>query len=91
MCSQCVRFGRERDCEYTDKDRRSRSEILEEKIAFLQARLHELESGDGVAASMQFGRTVPSWEGESDGLGEFEELRGLCAGALSRCMLRSDG
>ena len=47
MCSPCVRFGRERDCEYADKDRRTRSELLEEKIAFLQARLQELEGGGG--------------------------------------------
>ena len=39
-----MRFNRERDCEYTDGDQRSRTEILEEQIAQLQARIRTLES-----------------------------------------------
>ena len=46
VCSQCTRFGRERDCEYSDKDHRSRTEILEERVAFLEARLRETEQSD---------------------------------------------
>jgi len=43
VCGQCVRFNRERDCEFTDGDQRSRTQILEENIAVLQARLRALE------------------------------------------------
>lgn len=39
-----MRFNRERDCEYTDGDQRSRTEILEEQITQLQARIHTLET-----------------------------------------------
>lgn len=51
MCSQCIRLGREKDCEYTEKDKRSRTEILEENIAVLQARLRKLEHADASPAS----------------------------------------
>ncbi|KAH8105306.1 hypothetical protein BXZ70DRAFT_920252 [Cristinia sonorae] len=44
VCGQCVRFNREHDCEFTDGDQRSRTQILEENIAALQARLKLLES-----------------------------------------------
>ncbi|TCD67723.1 hypothetical protein EIP91_012022 [Steccherinum ochraceum] len=46
VCGQCVRFNRERDCEFTDGDQRSRTQILEENIAVLQARLRVLEHPD---------------------------------------------
>ncbi|KAI0782138.1 hypothetical protein C8Q75DRAFT_788457 [Abortiporus biennis] len=49
VCGQCVRFGRERDCEYTDGDQRSRTEILEETITNLQTRLRAYENtGDSI-------------------------------------------
>lgn len=52
ICGQCLRFNRERDCEYTDGDQRSRTEILEEQITQLQARLHTLESSVTPASSV---------------------------------------
>lgn len=47
-----MRFNRERDCEYTDGDHRSRTEILEEQVAQLQARIHTLESTADPASLM---------------------------------------
>ncbi|KAI0072826.1 hypothetical protein K474DRAFT_1667317 [Panus rudis PR-1116 ss-1] len=52
VCGQCVRFNRERDCEYTDGDQRSRTEILEEKIATLQARIRTLEGSMSSSSSL---------------------------------------
>ncbi|KAI0343320.1 hypothetical protein BDW22DRAFT_1267464 [Trametopsis cervina] len=46
VCRQCARYNRGRDCEYTSKDQRSRTEILEETIANLRARIAELEHPD---------------------------------------------
>lgn len=73
MCSQCVRFGRERDCEYTEKDQRSRTEILEENIAILQTRVRELEAGAaGGSGASSSNAMVPAltWAGISDDFGE---------------------
>ncbi|CAL1711177.1 unnamed protein product [Somion occarium] len=53
VCGQCVRFNRERDCEYTDGDQRSRTEILEEQIATLQARIGTLENPVDPVATIQ--------------------------------------
>ncbi len=43
MCTPCSRTSTPEDCEYTDKQGRSRSEILEENIARVEARIYELE------------------------------------------------
>lgn len=65
FCGQCIRFSRERDCEYTDGDQRSRTEILEENIAVLQARVRQLESNKGTAPGvptssvMSYGENPP--------------------------------
>ncbi|KAG2141400.1 uncharacterized protein EDB93DRAFT_1252543 [Suillus bovinus] len=42
-CSQCVRGNRPDDCEYTDGQGRSRTNMLEQEISRLQARIQELE------------------------------------------------
>ncbi|KIP07431.1 hypothetical protein PHLGIDRAFT_71064, partial [Phlebiopsis gigantea 11061_1 CR5-6] len=63
VCNQCVRFGRERDCEYSEKDQRSRTEILEETISNLQARVRELESGSGPASGR---RAAPPASGPAE-------------------------
>lgn len=44
-----MRFGREKDCEYTEKDQKSRTEILEGNISVLQNRIRELENAANVA------------------------------------------
>ncbi|KAI0091621.1 hypothetical protein BDY19DRAFT_931391 [Irpex rosettiformis] len=66
VCSQCVRYGRERDCEYTDKHQLSRTEMLEETIATLQAKLQELEHTEdgnsppvGIGHAQYWGSGVP--------------------------------
>ena len=60
-----MRFGRERDCEYSEKDQKSRTEVLEEKIAALQARVRELEGGGGISASESGGGLAP-WPAHPD-------------------------
>ncbi|EJD02546.1 uncharacterized protein FOMMEDRAFT_157780 [Fomitiporia mediterranea MF3/22] len=42
-CTQCIRGNRADDCEYTDNQGRTRTQMLEEHVALLQARIHELE------------------------------------------------
>ncbi|KAG2340510.1 hypothetical protein BDR05DRAFT_966774 [Suillus weaverae] len=42
-CGQCIRGNRPDDCEYTDGQGRSRTHMLEQDIARLQARVQELE------------------------------------------------
>lgn len=61
MCSQCARYGRERDCEYSDKDQRSRTEILEETISVLQARLAEFEQPEESSSTVHLRPTRP-WQ-----------------------------
>ncbi|KII91885.1 hypothetical protein PLICRDRAFT_38761 [Plicaturopsis crispa FD-325 SS-3] len=43
VCGQCQRANRNEDCEYTDGQGRSRTQLLEEDIARLEARVQELE------------------------------------------------
>lgn len=45
-CSACIRTDRKDDCEYSDTQGRTRTEILEETLERLQARLLELENPD---------------------------------------------
>ena len=58
-----MRFGRERDCEYSEKDQRTRTEVLEERIAVLKARITELEDAAGGAAQPS---EFTSWSGLLD-------------------------
>ncbi|TFY66226.1 hypothetical protein EVG20_g4862 [Dentipellis fragilis] len=44
VCGQCRRTGRPEECGYTDTQARSRTQVLEENIAALQARIMELEN-----------------------------------------------
>ncbi|GJE90909.1 C6 transcription factor domain-containing protein [Phanerochaete sordida] len=70
VCSQCVRFGRERDCEYSEKDQKTRTELLEEHIADLKARIIELEGGGGGGSAPPVGTAhsndYTSWPGLFD-------------------------
>lgn len=71
VCSQCVRFGRERDCEYSEKDQKTRTELLEEQIAVLKARVIELEDAPGGGGGGGGGTTsrssdFASWPGLFD-------------------------
>ena len=44
ICGQCDRANRPDDCEYTDGQGSSRTQILEENISRLETRIHELEN-----------------------------------------------
>ncbi|KAL4250217.1 hypothetical protein ABKN59_006374 [Abortiporus biennis] len=42
-CNQCIRFGRVQECEYLDVPQPPSTKVLEEHIARLESRIHELE------------------------------------------------
>lgn len=46
MCRQCVKANRTEECDYDDGRQKSRTQILQEKIAKLETRIRELEDGD---------------------------------------------
>ncbi|KAF9012985.1 hypothetical protein BDZ89DRAFT_1046866 [Hymenopellis radicata] len=50
VCTPCSHTSTPEDCEYTDKQGRSRSEILEENIARVEARIYELEHPEAASA-----------------------------------------
>ncbi|KAI0058715.1 hypothetical protein BV25DRAFT_1810255 [Artomyces pyxidatus] len=52
VCGPCSRSNRSDDCEYTDGQGRTRTQILEENIAQLEARIHELENPESASASV---------------------------------------
>ncbi|KAH8107326.1 hypothetical protein DFH11DRAFT_1863409 [Phellopilus nigrolimitatus] len=45
-CTQCIRGNRAGDCEYTDRQGPTHTQVLEENVALLQARIRELEAPD---------------------------------------------
>ncbi|THH31857.1 hypothetical protein EUX98_g2331 [Antrodiella citrinella] len=44
ICTQCVKASRSPECKYHDKKQISRTQLLQQKVAKLEARLRELES-----------------------------------------------
>ncbi|KAH8103333.1 hypothetical protein BXZ70DRAFT_719990 [Cristinia sonorae] len=53
VCYQCTRKGRPDDCEYTNGQGLTRSQMLEENIALLETRIRELENADATAPSVK--------------------------------------
>lgn len=51
VCRQCSRAGKPADCEYLNAEGRSRTIILEERIAALEHRIREFEDPDAVSDS----------------------------------------
>ncbi|KDQ62156.1 hypothetical protein JAAARDRAFT_148837 [Jaapia argillacea MUCL 33604] len=51
-CGPCVRGNRQEDCEYADGPGRTRTELLEDSVALLQARIQELERPAETTPSM---------------------------------------
>ncbi|EIM80995.1 uncharacterized protein STEHIDRAFT_134710 [Stereum hirsutum FP-91666 SS1] len=51
VCGQCSRAGKPSDCEYLNAEGRSRTIILEERIAALEHRIREFEDPEAVSAS----------------------------------------
>ncbi|KAJ3869323.1 hypothetical protein EV359DRAFT_30445 [Lentinula novae-zelandiae] len=63
ICGQCRRGQRLEDCEYTDRQGQSRMEALENSIARLKARIHELENpgapmGEAVVLRQPYSQTM---------------------------------
>ncbi|THH33365.1 hypothetical protein EUX98_g839 [Antrodiella citrinella] len=52
MCNQCVRFNRTEECEYSEVSTPSTARVLEQHIARLQSRIHELEQDDPSAVRL---------------------------------------
>lgn len=52
MCGPCSRANRSEDCEYTDGQGRTRTQMLEETIAQLEARIQELENPGSTSGSV---------------------------------------
>ncbi|TCD63276.1 hypothetical protein EIP91_005766 [Steccherinum ochraceum] len=44
VCTQCIKASRGNECKYHDKKQISRTQLLQQKVAKLEARLRELES-----------------------------------------------
>ncbi|OCH88014.1 hypothetical protein OBBRIDRAFT_758881 [Obba rivulosa] len=53
VCGQCIGRNSPADCEYTDGSHMTRSQMLEENIALLEARIHELEYPDETPPSVR--------------------------------------
>lgn len=72
MCGQCSKANRASDCQYYEKKRTSRTQLLQAKITKLEARLRELEAEQSSAESSssigsqspQLDRTSLSLHGE---------------------------
>ncbi|KAI0343871.1 hypothetical protein BDW22DRAFT_1218263 [Trametopsis cervina] len=59
-CGQCARTGRAEDCEYTaDMQGLTRTQMLEENIALLEARIRELEDPDAEGSSVRLHNPLP--------------------------------
>ncbi|KAH9993543.1 hypothetical protein BJV77DRAFT_1067146 [Russula vinacea] len=52
VCGPCGRANRPEDCEYTDGQNRSRTQMLEDTIAQLETRIHELEHPNSAPTSV---------------------------------------
>lgn len=47
VCTQCTKSSRTTTCQYVEKKQTSRTELLQQKVAKLEARLRELEAEQG--------------------------------------------
>jgi hypothetical protein len=60
-CSRCVKAGHAEDCEYQTEDGLTTSQLLEDNIAKLEARIRELEQ-PAAPVSLQEPYVLPSLE-----------------------------
>ncbi|KAJ3936117.1 MAG: hypothetical protein NXY57DRAFT_293077 [Lentinula lateritia] len=75
ICGQCRRGQRPDDCEYTDRQGQSRMEALENSIARLKARIHELENpgapmGEAVVLRQPYSQTMGLPSGDYSALAD---------------------
>lgn len=52
-CSQCVKAGREKFCDFDDRHRKSRTQILQEKLLSLEQKLRKLEDVPAESAQLE--------------------------------------
>ncbi|KLO15342.1 hypothetical protein SCHPADRAFT_902493 [Schizopora paradoxa] len=74
VCRQCVKANRADECEYDDGRQKSRTQILQEKIAKLEDRIRELEqpgvgATGGASEGFGLGLDDPLIDGMDDGMG----------------------
>ncbi|CAL1703325.1 unnamed protein product [Somion occarium] len=81
VCSQCMKANREAECQYHDKKQISRTQLLQQKVAKLEARLRELESeqSDSSAGSSP----SPSFSSSSSDVGLHDPPLGVLVGSPS--------
>ncbi|KAF8624196.1 hypothetical protein AX17_007185 [Amanita inopinata Kibby_2008] len=60
ICGPCRRHPKEDDCEYSDGPTRSRTQMLEETVSRLEARLHELEHPNETTPSVTLHDPYPT-------------------------------
>ncbi|KAI0831646.1 hypothetical protein BC628DRAFT_1311331 [Trametes gibbosa] len=65
VCTQCSKANRASECQYYEKKRTSRTQLLQAKITKLEARLRELESEQTPEPSTSSASRSPSLEGSS--------------------------
>ncbi|OBZ75980.1 Nitrogen assimilation transcription factor nirA [Grifola frondosa] len=63
VCLQCSKANRAAECQYYEKKRTSRTQILQTKIAKLEARLRELESEHSESSASSSSQSPPSQSG----------------------------
>ncbi|KAI0628741.1 hypothetical protein C8Q77DRAFT_1238016 [Trametes polyzona] len=65
VCAQCAKANRAAECQYYEKKRTSRTQLLQAKITKLEARLRELEAEQTPEPSSSSASQSPSLEGSS--------------------------
>ncbi|GLB35522.1 hypothetical protein LshimejAT787_0210870 [Lyophyllum shimeji] len=74
VCRQCTKMNRGHTCEYDDKQRKSRTQLLKEQLSQLERRLHELESKSKSSSSSPAPPSPPfQYDFESFGLEAFND------------------
>ena len=76
ICSQCVKANREAECQYHDKKQISRTQLLQQKVAKLEARLRELESEQSDSPGSSGSSPAPS--SSSSDVGSSQGSFGQC-------------
>lgn len=60
VCTQCLKANRGTECQYHEKKHISRTQLLQQKVAKLEARLRELESEQAEPSGSSSSSSSPS-------------------------------